>query len=112
VVMDTNLMLSLVTGSTATVLAQELASADPFVERLGVAGLLVMAAFFMLRYFMGVVDKKDQQIKELVENQQESLKDNSDKLVAHIQVGYTVQQKTADALNELTRAIREGKLVR
>jgi len=110
----TNIMLSLTSASIATVLTQSSPTfgSDPFVERLGVAGMLVLAAFFMLRYFMGVVEKKDEQINELVKRQQEKLEENSQALIQHIQLGYNVQQKTTDALYELTNAIRQGKFVK
>lgn len=36
-------------------------------ERLGVAGILVVAAYFVIRYFMGVVAKKDEALAALTE---------------------------------------------
>lgn len=36
-------------------------------ERLGVAGILVVAAYFMLRYFMSQIDKKEKQIEAVTQ---------------------------------------------
>lgn len=44
--------------------AQETAASGSL-ERLGVAGILVVAAYFLIRYFIGVVAEKDKALAEL-----------------------------------------------
>lgn len=43
------------------------AALSAVLERLGVAGILVVAAYFLIKYFIGVVGKKDEVIATLTE---------------------------------------------
>jgi hypothetical protein len=76
-------------------------------ERLGVAGLLVAGAYFMIRYFMGVVSAKDQQIHTLFEEHRAEANRNTAMLIQHLEKGYEVQRHTAAAVQELTVVVRE-----
>ena len=87
-------------AGTGAAIAQTMMPEVPSVERLGVAGLLVLGAYFMLRYFMGVVERKDALIKEMMDS-------NTTRLVEHIEAGYEVQREIKDALNSLASAVRE-----
>lgn len=93
------LQFSAIFGTTGAI-AQTIVPSDTVWERLGVAGLLIAGAFFMLRYFMSVVEKKDDQLKS-----------NSDALIEHIRRGYETQAQTNTALHQLGETIRANTMV-
>jgi hypothetical protein len=85
------------------------AVADPAIsgawERLGVAGILVIAGYFLIRYFMSELAKKDTRLSEV-----------TDRFLAatHQQTVVMVQQTTVmvqftEVLRELRDAVKDNK---
>ena len=64
-------------------------------ERLGVASILVIAAVFMLRYFMSQLEKKDTRVSEL-----------TDRFLVATREQTSVISQNTDALRELKDAVR------
>jgi hypothetical protein len=86
---------------TAGVFAQTLTDApeSSMIEKLGTAGLLVSGAFFLVRYFIGELAKKDQYIERMT-------KDNTDALLKELAAAHNSREQLAVALRELTDTIR------
>lgn len=72
------------------------------VERLGTAGLLVLASGIMLRYFMGELTKKDELIKTL-------MREHTEALVNELQTSHQIKKDLTQAMVELTVAVRRRK---
>jgi len=87
-------------GATEMLLAQ-VATLDPSTsgvwERLGVAGILVVASYFLLRYFIGELARKDDRLNEMGQQFIDTMKEFGDLArEAHRQ-----QSETTMALREL-----------
>lgn len=93
-----DLGLSATAGSLG-VFAQTLIDPGSLLERLGTAGLLVAAAYWLVRYFIGQIEKKDAEARA---DRQEDRKE----IKALIERGFEVHGRTASALRELSEAIR------
>lgn len=93
--------------------AEVLLSPDSWVERLGVAGLLAVAAYIMLKWFMRALEKQNDENARLYAQHAADLerisKENSTRLIEALREGYQVQRENAQALNDLRQVIREGK---
>lgn len=73
-------------------------------ERLGVAGILVIAAYFMLRYFMGQMDKKEQQI-ELMTKQ---FIDVAKQFATISERSIATQEAVTESIDRLTNEFRQA----
>lgn len=78
-------------------------------ERLGTAGLLVCAAYFMLRYFMGEAEKKDARIFQLVEQQRAAFEKNTSFLVEELRQTSETRVKLDATLHELIVTMRSRR---
>lgn len=67
-------------------------------ERLGVAGILVVAAVFMLRYFMAELSKKDVRLADL-----------TDRFLKSTEQQTAALTQNTEALRELKDAVRTAK---
>lgn len=106
---------------TALVLAvsdsvQEMDPASIY-ERWGVGGLTAVGIFFLARWMMAQLEKKDQAMREFVDAQRKATDANileqrridaanQDRLIRVIEEGHAVQQRGTEAINQLTAAIR------
>lgn len=82
---------------------------DVRIEQLGVAGFLVMAAYFMLKYFMSEIGKKDVQIQLLVTQQQAVAKENLTLILTELRENHAVKAQLVIALNDLTASVKGRK---
>jgi len=73
------------------------------VERLGVAAILVVAAYALVRYFMTVVDKKDAQLQAATERFATLV----EKATVAMEESVAANRETAQAMNELRRSMEK-----
>lgn len=92
-----------VAASTAT--AELLGPADPWFERLGTVGILVVASYLMLRWLMAQLEKKDQRIEQITSAAALTGKDNQRALIDVLQENFAVQRQVSEALDDLRRAL-------
>lgn len=93
---------------TAGVTAVELvAPSDNFIERLGTAGILVVASIFMLRWMMAQLEKKDKRIEEITAVAVLAAEKNSLVLMDIVKEDWKVKREVADAMREFTNAVNQ-----
>jgi len=87
---------------TAGVFAQTTITPESnILERLGTAGLLVMGAVFLVRYFIAELAKKDTYIERIT-------KEHTEMLVSELKTAAASREQIALALRELTDHIRRN----
>lgn len=113
---------TLMQSGAGAVTSMDPASPVWWYREFGAFGLMLFAAYLMLRYFMTKVSEKDLLIKDLTDQHRASTDRNTEVLLTHLREGFSVQQeiarshqesadKTAMALNRLSAAIeRAGDL--
>lgn len=90
--------------------------AETWIERLGVAAVLVVVGYFLLRWFMAQSEKKDGVLLQIVQEHSAHIakltadhaaaqREANLMLVRELQSGYEVKQHVAAALDRLTKAI-------
>lgn len=93
------------------VLAQAVAEPSAgIIERLGTAGILVIAGAFLLRYFIGVVTKKDEIIMQMTEKFIQQTKQFAEITEENTHVMRQVQASTAsvqDSVEQMTNQFRQ-----
>lgn len=77
-------------------------------ERLGVAGILVVAAYFFIRYFMSELAKKDTRIVDITDRFIAAMKDMADKNEKQAQLVTRAIADNTAAMNELRDVVRSA----
>lgn len=103
--------LSAFVGSVAFggMVAQTIAPNDPGWEKLGVLSIVVAGSYFLTKYFMAEISKKDDLLRELHKLQSETNERMTAQLVSVVQEGNAVKLKITEALHELTNALKERR---
>lgn len=110
-----------VAGLVPVALATEatlMPAAENWIERLGVAAVLVVVGYFLLRWFMAQSEKKDDLIlkitqehaalvSKLTAEHAASQREGNAMIVREIQSGHEVKRQVAIALDRLTAVIGE-----
>lgn len=108
-----------IAGLVPVALATEasfLPPAETWAERLGVAAVLVVAAYFLLRWFMAQSEKKDDLILKITQEHTAlvarlssehaaSQREGNAMVLREIQAGHEVKRQMAGALDRLTAVI-------
>ena len=74
-------------------------------ERLGVAGILVLAATYLLRYFIAQQDKKDGRLDDITDRFIVSTREQTSAIRDFIAEQQRTQQTMASAIDKLTTAV-------
>jgi hypothetical protein len=93
-------------------------AAETWIERLGVAAVLVVVGYFLLRWFMAQSEKKDDLIlkitqehaalvSKLTAEHAASQREGNAMIMREIQSGHEVKRQVAIALDRLTAVIGE-----
>jgi hypothetical protein len=79
------------------------------IERLGVAGILVFAAYFLIRYFMGLLEKKEARLTDVTDRflkATEEYHQVTSTLAEEFREFRSTHREMASALAELKGALR------
>jgi methyl-accepting chemotaxis protein len=81
-------------------------------ERLGVAGILVVAGYFLVRYLMAQLDKKDGRLTDVTDRFITATREQTG-VIAQVNEEMRrvreAHEKMAEAVNDLTATIRAAK---
>lgn len=75
------------------------------VERLGDASILVVAAYYMLKYFISQLDKKDVRLNDLTDRFVTATRDQTQAIRDFIAEQSRTQQTMSTAMDKLTVAV-------
>jgi membrane protein implicated in regulation of membrane protease activity len=75
---------------------------DTWGERLGVAAVLVVAFYFVVRWFMAQMEKKDDVIKEITASHIKAQAENTATIVQALHEGHDVKRQMTEAVTRLT----------
>ncbi len=77
-------------------------------ERLGTAGILVVAAYYLLKYFISELAKKDQRNTEITDRFIAAIKEMADKNEQQAQLVTRAIADNTSAMNELRDVVRSA----
>lgn len=99
--------------AVATATTELLMPMDPWMEKLGVVGVLVAAVMFMLKWMMRQLEKKDERIQAITEAATRAQEASTAQLVAVLRANHDAIAAAAEkddamrmALQELTMTLR------
>lgn len=91
--------------SVASVIPDSSPSVGESVERLGVASILVIAAYFLLKYFIAQLDKKDLRLNDITDRFVTATRDQTQAIRDFIAEQQRTQTTMATAIDKLTVAV-------